>query len=70
LLPATAETAVGAPGVVAGVAEVDGSEGLEVPTLFVAVAVNVYAVPFVRPVTVRGDDAPVAVNPPGLDVTV
>jgi hypothetical protein len=41
-----------------------------VPTLLVAVTVNVYAVPLVRPVTVRGDDAPLAVNPPGLDVAV
>jgi hypothetical protein len=36
----------------------------------VAVAVNVYEVPFVNPLTVIGDDAPVPVNPPGLDVTV
>jgi hypothetical protein len=41
-----------------------------VPTLLVAVTVNVYAVPFVRPVTVRGDDAPLAVSPPGLEVAV
>jgi hypothetical protein len=37
--------------------------------LFVAVTVNVYAVPFERPVTVIGE-APVAVKFPGLDVTV
>jgi hypothetical protein len=42
----------------------------EVPFVFVATAVNVYAVPFVKPVTTNGDDAPVAVSPPGLDVTV
>jgi hypothetical protein len=36
----------------------------------VALTVNVYAVPFVRPVTVIGDDDPVPVKPPGLDVTV
>jgi hypothetical protein len=41
-----------------------------VPTLLVAVTVNVYAVPLVRPVTVIGDADPVAVTPPGLDVTV
>lgn len=29
-----------------------------------------YAVPFVSPVTVIGDEPPVAVNPPVLDVTV
>ena len=38
--------------------------------MFVAVTLNVYEVPFVRPVTVIGDDAPDAVNPPGEDVTV
>jgi hypothetical protein len=27
-------------------------------------------VPFVNPVTTNGEDAPVAVSPPGLDVTV
>jgi hypothetical protein len=41
-----------------------------VPLAFVAVTVNVYAVPFVKPVTVIGEDAPVAVIPPGLEVTV
>ena len=37
---------------------------------FVATTVNVYAVPLVNPVTVIGLDEPVAVSPPGLDVTV
>jgi hypothetical protein len=36
----------------------------------VAVTVNVYAVPVVRPVTTSGEDAPVAVKPPGEDVAV
>jgi hypothetical protein len=36
----------------------------------VAVTVNVYAVPLVRPVTVMGEAEPVAVMPPGLEVTV
>jgi hypothetical protein len=36
----------------------------------IPVTVNVYAVPFVKPVTVIGEDEPVAVIPPGLDVTV
>jgi hypothetical protein len=36
----------------------------------VAVTVNVYAVPFVNPVTTIGEDEPVAVIPPGLAVTV
>jgi hypothetical protein len=30
----------------------------------------VYAVPLVKPVTVRGEDAPLAVKLPGLDVAV
>ena len=40
--------------------------------LFVATTVNVYAVPLINPATVRDDavPAPVAVNPPGEDVTV
>ena len=38
--------------------------------MFVAVTVNVYAVPFVSPVTTNGDDAPDAVRLPGEDVTV
>jgi hypothetical protein len=36
----------------------------------VAVTVNVYAVPFVKPVTVNGELAPEAVNPPGEDVAL
>lgn len=41
-----------------------------VPVAFVAVTVNVYAVPVVRPDTVIGEEDPVAVIPPGLEVTV
>ena len=40
------------------------------PLAFIAVTVNVYAVPSVRPVTVIGDDAPDAVMLPGDEVTV
>ena len=36
-----------------GVAESDATDAAEVPTVFVAVALNVYAVPFVRPVTTQ-----------------
>ena len=42
----------------------------EVPFDPKAVTVNVYAVSFVRPVTVIGDDAPEAVMLPGEEVTV
>jgi hypothetical protein len=41
-----------------------------VPAAFVAVTVNVYAVPFVRAGTMIGLAAPVAITPPGADVTV
>lgn len=61
---------VGAPGTVTGVTEFDTLEAELVPTSFVAVTVNVYAVPLARPVTVIGDAPPDAVNPPGFDVTV
>jgi hypothetical protein len=41
-----------------------------VPSAFVAVTVNVYVTPFVRPVTVAVVVALFAVAPPGLAVTV
>jgi hypothetical protein len=40
------------------------------PKAFVAITVNVYAVPLERPLTVIGEDAPVPVKPPGVDVAV
>lgn len=40
------------------------------PTPFVAVTVNVYVVPLVKPVTVQGLDALEQVLPSGDDVTV
>jgi hypothetical protein len=46
------------------------AEGAPIPELFVAVTVNVYAVPLVNPVTVIGLLAPLAVIFPGLLVTV
>jgi hypothetical protein len=42
----------------------------DVPIAFVAVTVNVYEVPLVKPETVIGDEPPVPVAPPGLAVTV
>ena len=49
------ETPVGAPGAVTacGVRAALAAESAPVPTAFVAATLNVYAVPFVRPVTVR-----------------
>jgi hypothetical protein len=55
--------------VVAVIAD-EADEASEVPTELVAVAVNVYETPDCRPVTVNGEDAPLAVKPPGLEVTV
>jgi acyl-coenzyme A thioesterase PaaI-like protein len=63
-------TAVGAPGTVDGVAAAEAIEAAPVPETFVAVTVNVYDVPFVRPVTVHDVVAVVQVNEPGEDVTV
>ena len=63
-------TFVGAFGVVAGVIELLVVEAELSPTSFVAVTVNVYATPLVRPVTVIHDSVPVAVNPPIFDITV
>ena len=69
-LPRVAVPIVGASGTVAGTTEFDVAEEILVPFAFVAVTVNVYVVPFVRPVIVIGELPPVAVKPPGLDVTV
>jgi len=62
---------VAASGSVAGVTAADAVEALLVPTLFVAVTVNVYGVPFARPVTVH-ESAPIDHEhvPPELAVTV
>jgi hypothetical protein len=52
--PRTALTPVGAPGTVAGVTAADAEDSTLFPTAFVACTVNVYAAPFVKPVTVQG----------------
>jgi phage shock protein PspC (stress-responsive transcriptional regulator) len=57
-LPATALTLVGVPGTVAGVTELLETDAVLVPIAFVAVTENVYAVPFVRPVSVIGEPPP------------
>jgi hypothetical protein len=57
-----------------GVTEFDADDAADVPWLFVAVTVNVYAVPDVKPVTVIAllhvAEVNVPVLPPGLDVAV
>jgi hypothetical protein len=63
-LPAVAVPMVGAPGTPWGVTLFEGAEAAPVPTELVALTVNVYDVPLVRPVTVQGDVAHVPVCPP------
>ena len=53
-----------------GVTEFEADEAEPVPAALVAVTVNVYAVPLVRPVTVIGLVAEVPVAPPGFAVAV
>jgi hypothetical protein len=52
------------------VTELLAEDAGDVPIAFVAVTVNVYAVPLLKPETVIGLEPPDAVTPPGLDVTV
>ena len=54
-----------------GVTGSEAEEAADVPPPFVAVALNVYDVPFVKPVTVQLPEAPVTVHvkEPGVDVT-
>jgi hypothetical protein len=40
-----------------------------VPAALVAVTLKVYEVPLVRAVTIMGEEPPLAVIPPGLEVT-
>ena len=71
--PATAVGAGGAPGTAGcGVTAFDAADAAEVPPPFVAVALNVYDVPFVKPDTVQLPDEPVTVQvaEPGVEVIV
>jgi hypothetical protein len=70
VFPPVAVPIVGACGTVVAVMLLDADDAALAPIELVAVTVNVYAVAEAKPVTVNGDDPPVAVNPPGLDVTV
>lgn len=67
---AIAEIPVGAPGRPVGVTATDEADAGLVPAPLVAVTVNVYAVPFVRSVTVQEVASDVQVCPPGDAVTV
>jgi hypothetical protein len=50
--PRVAAPIVGAPGTVAGVTDADAVDDEPVPPALIAATLNVYAVPFVKPVTV------------------
>ena len=70
--PATAVGTSGVPGASIGLTLFDADDPLEVPAAVVAVAENVYGVPFVRPVTVHevAGLVTVQVRLPGVEVTV
>ena len=65
-----AETPDGATGGPIGVTEPEATDATPVPAKFVAVTVNEYATPLMRPATVHDVAAVEQVNEPGLDVTV
>jgi hypothetical protein len=67
--PPVAVPIVGACGTVVAVIELEAEVAVVVNPPPLAVAVNVYEVPDCKPVTVTGD-VPLAVNPPGEDVTL
>ena len=66
---AEAVTARGAPGTLA-FSELEADDATLVPAELVAVTVNVYAVPVVRPVTVQPVVALLQVRLPGVEVTL
>jgi hypothetical protein len=68
-LPPVATPIVGACGTVVAVMLLEAADAVPDPRELRAFTVNVYEVLDCKPVTVTGDDAPVPVNPPGLDVT-
>jgi hypothetical protein len=70
--PATAVGTGGVPGASIGLTVPDAPDPLDVPAAFVAVAENVYGVPFVSPVTVHdvAGLVTVQVRPSGVEVTV
>ena len=70
VFPHVADEIVGVCGTVVAVIDEDALEAAELPAVLDATAVNVYAVLDCNPVTVKGELAPVAVKPPGEDVTV
>lgn len=68
--PAVAVPIVGACGTVVAVIDAEAEDAGPVAVEFVEATVNVYEVALCNPVTVKGDDAPEAVKPPGDEVAV
>lgn len=68
--PAETDVIAGAPGTVAGITESEVAEVAPTPIAFVAVTVNVYGVPLLRPVTAHDIVADSHVRPPGAAVTM
>ena len=68
--PCVTVDAAGVPGTVAGTVASEATDALLSPTLFVAMTVQVYVLPFVRLLTVIGEPTPVLFPdvPPLLDV--
>ena len=64
------DTDVGTPGTLDGTTAVDAEEAEPVPDTFVAVTVNEYDVPLVRPSTVHDVEAVVQENEPEVELTV
>ena len=54
----------------AGVTKLDGALATLLPITFVAITVNVYAVPLAKRVKTKGLEVPVCVKLPGLEITV
>ena len=58
-----ATTSIGASGIDEGITPVEVADATELPFAFVAITVNVYDVPFVKPDTVIGELVPVTIVP-------
>ena len=67
-LPDIAAPIIGAPGTVAGVTLFDADDARLLPTAFVAFTLHVTATPLVRPTTVIGEPADVALCAPHVAV--
>jgi hypothetical protein len=69
-LPGVVGVGAGAADATVGVTAGEGAEAGPGPNPLVAVTVNVYEIPFAKPLTVIGDEVPDALMPPGEAITV